>query len=180
VARFALAIVCFLAACKSQWTATVHQPPLILNASTEARTSLPAAIVVKDMSLPYLRLANTAYYVVVSRDRLRFHVMINNKWDDAADIRNWGVWLEDQKGEVYAPERVDHAVRASSWGSQPVYRGHASITFYERDIFDHAHRLTLVLKRPGYEYRYVWISGEGLAALAPSSAPRVASTAAGK
>jgi hypothetical protein len=118
---------------------------------------------------------------VVTRDRLRFHVMLHNKWDDACDIRNWGVWLEDQNGNVYAPEAVDHRVRALPSGRRPVYRGTANITFYQRDIFATANRLTLVLKRPGYEYRYVWISGSsGLAALAPSLAPRVASTQAGK
>ena len=182
VARIALAILC-LAACRSNWTATVHQPALVLGANTESRTSLPATIAVRDMELPrVLRLVNSAYYVVVSRDRLRFHLMLHNKWDDWCDVRNWGVWLEDGGGNVYAPERVDQHVRALPSGRKPVYRGTASITFYERDIFDHAAKLTLVLKRPGYEYRYVWISGpdaSGLAKLTPVSANRVASTQAG-
>lgn len=147
-------------ACKSQWTASVEQPPLVLSADRQARTSLPLAIVVKDMELPRrLRLANVAHYVVVSRDRLRFHVTLHHKWDDVASIENWGVWLEDQNGDVYAPEHVDQRrVRALPLGRKPVYRGVADLTFYRRDLFATSNTLTLVLVRPGYEYRYTWIS----------------------
>lgn len=156
-------LVCFalvvLTACKSQWTAKVEQPPLLLTADKAARTSLPLAIVVKDMELGrYRPLANVAQYVVVSRDRLRFRLMLHHKWDEVASIKNWGVWLEDQNGDVYAPETVDHRVRPLPSGRKPVYRGIADLTFYQRDLFATANKLTLVLKRPGYEYRYTWVS----------------------
>jgi hypothetical protein len=70
------------------------------------------------------------------------------------------VWLEDGDGAVYTPERIDQRrVRALQLGQRkPLYRGLANLTFYQRDIFDHAAKLTLVLKRPGYEYRYQWVS----------------------
>jgi hypothetical protein len=154
-----LAIVA-LVGCKSHWTAKVEQPPLLLTSDRVARTSLPLAILVKDMELPRrIKLANTAQYVVVSRDRLRFHVMLHHKWDDLATINGWGVWLEDQNGDVYAPEHVDQRrVRALPYFRKPVYRGVADLTFYQRDLFATSNKLTLVLKRPGYEYRYTWVS----------------------
>ena len=151
--------IAVLAGCKSQWSAKVEQPPLVLSADKTSRTSLPLAIVVKDMELGRWRpLANVAQYVVVSRDRLRFRVMLHHKWDDIANIKNWGVWLEDQNGDVYAPEHVDHRVRALPSGKKPVYRGVANLTFYQRDLFATSNKLTLVLYRPGYEYRYTWVS----------------------
>lgn len=153
------ATLCGQLACKSQWAARVEQPPLVLTANQTSRTSLPLAIVVRDMELGrYRPLANTAYYVVVSRDRLRFHVMLHHKWDDVADIKNWGVWLEDQNGDVYAPEHVAHRVRALPFTRKPIYRGIADLTFYQRDLFATSNKLTLVLWRPGYEYRYTWVS----------------------
>ena len=157
--RLAILAIVVLTACKTQWNAKVEQPPLVLDASKASRTSMPLAIVVRDMELGRWRpLANTAQYVVVSRDRLRFHVMLHHKWDDVANIKNWGVWLEDQNGDVYAPEHVDQRVRALPSGCKPVYRGTANLTFYQRDLFATAKKLTLVLYRPGYEYRYTWIS----------------------
>ncbi len=148
-----------LPGCKSQWSAKVEQPPLVLAANKASRTSLPLAIVVKDMELGRWRpLANTAQYVVVSRDRLRFHVMLHHKWDDVANIKNWGIWLEDQNGDVYAPEHVAQRVRPLPSGRKPVYRGTADLTFYQRDLFATSKKLTLVLYRPGYEYRYTWVS----------------------
>jgi hypothetical protein len=158
--RLVVLAIVVLAGCKSHWTAKVEQPPLLLTSDKTARTSLPLAIVVRDMELGrWFPLANTAQYTVVSRDRLRFKVMLHHKWDDICDIHNWGVWLEDQNGDVYAPEHVDQRrVRPLPVGRRPVYRGVADLTFYQRDLFATANKLTLVLRRPGYEYRYVWVS----------------------
>ena len=39
-----------------------------------------------------------------------------------------------------------------------VYRGIAAFTVYARDLLAAGHRITLVLRRPFHEYRYVWKS----------------------
>jgi hypothetical protein len=53
-------------------------------------------------------LFNTARFTVVSRDRLRFHVQIDHKWEEWADPKTWEVYLTDDTGRVWAPESVDH------------------------------------------------------------------------
>jgi hypothetical protein len=54
-------------------------------------------------------LINQASFTVVSRDRLRFHVQIDHKWEDWADLTSWNVFLEDDQGHRWAPEAVEHA-----------------------------------------------------------------------
>jgi hypothetical protein len=45
----------------------------------------------------------------VSRDRLRFHVQIDHKWQDWADLNTWDVYLVDDSGRRWVPESVEHA-----------------------------------------------------------------------
>lgn len=52
-------------------------------------------------------LANSAYFVVVSKDRLRFHVRLVHKWKSIADPARWRVWLEDDEGHKFYPEGID-------------------------------------------------------------------------
>jgi hypothetical protein len=40
-------------------------------------------------------LINTASFTLVSRDRLRFHVQIDHKWIEYADLKTWNVELLD-------------------------------------------------------------------------------------
>src|SRR5262249_39773752 len=47
--------------------------------------------VVKNNRYP---LYNQASFTIVSRDRLRFHVQIDHKWQDWADLNTWTVHLE--------------------------------------------------------------------------------------
>lgn len=54
-------------------------------------------------------LINQASFTVVSRDRLRFHVQIDHKWEEWANLTTWDVRLEDDQGHVWAPEAVEHA-----------------------------------------------------------------------
>ena len=54
-------------------------------------------------------LINQASFTVVSRDRLRFHVQIDHKWEEWADLKTWDVHLEDDQGHVWNPESVEHA-----------------------------------------------------------------------
>lgn len=55
------------------------------------------------------RLHNEAWFTMVSRDRLRFHVQLEHKWKERADLGTWQVYLEDDRGRRYQPEGLDHA-----------------------------------------------------------------------
>jgi hypothetical protein len=54
-------------------------------------------------------LYNQASFTIVSRDRLRFHVQVDHKWQEWADLKTWDVELEDDTGRRWAPESVEHA-----------------------------------------------------------------------
>jgi hypothetical protein len=54
-------------------------------------------------------LLNQASFTVVSRDRLRFHVQVDHKWQEWADLNTWEVELVDDKGRRWIPEAVEHA-----------------------------------------------------------------------
>lgn len=54
-------------------------------------------------------LVNQASFTVVSRDRLRFHVQIDHKWQEWADLNSWEVSLTDDQGRHWSPEAVEHA-----------------------------------------------------------------------
>lgn len=54
-------------------------------------------------------LYNQASFTIVSRDRLRFHVQIDHKWQEWADLTTWKVHLEDDAGRRWEPESVEHA-----------------------------------------------------------------------
>jgi hypothetical protein len=162
VTRLALgvAIACGAVACRSHWTAETTQPVIPLQADKNARTSWPLTIVMRDMEMRHIRLANTVYYVVVSRDRLRFHLTLQHKWESMSDVRTWDAWVEDGRGVRHPLEDVSqHSVQRSiqdRFGALAIYYGVNDFTIYARDLYESGHQLTLVLRRPGYEYRYVW------------------------
>jgi hypothetical protein len=168
------AVLLAAAACHRTWQVQTTQPPLALGSTLDARTSLIGTIVLGDMELPSLmRLSNSAYFVAVSRDRLRFHVTLLHKWEEIADPTGWKVWIQDDTGRRYWPEDVDPPRlrpitrvydRGRRWSvnSQPLYsvtfyRGDGDYVFYRRDLLRKNMRwLMLVMERSGYEYRYVW------------------------
>jgi hypothetical protein len=53
-------------------------------------------------------LYNQASFTIVSRDRLRFHVQVDHKWQDWADLTTWNVKLVDDQGRNWTPESVEH------------------------------------------------------------------------
>ena len=160
--------------CHKAWHADTMTPPITFGANLDARTSLPAVILLRDMELPRtMWLPNSVYFVAVSRDRVRFHVTLVHKWEDMTDPTRWRVWLEDDRGVRYAPAGVDRrvikpittmydrgrraAVHLHPLYSITVYRGDGDYVFYRRDLVRSGMRsLTLVMQRPGYEYRYRW------------------------
>jgi hypothetical protein len=53
-------------------------------------------------------LINQASFTVVSRDRLRFHVQIDHKWEEWANPSTWEVHLEDDQGNTWEPDSIEH------------------------------------------------------------------------
>ncbi|HVV87561.1 MAG TPA: hypothetical protein VHE35_31185 [Kofleriaceae bacterium] len=100
--------------------------PNPLEASNETlRVSEPVVIVTGDMDLEQPRqpdggqqqgvahnehypLENVATFTLVSRDRLRFHLQIDHKWQEWADPTSWDVYMVDDQGHEYLPESVEH------------------------------------------------------------------------
>jgi hypothetical protein len=184
------ALLATSAGCGRAWRVETTQPPLALGATLDARTSLAGTIELGDMELPGLfRLSNSAYFVAVSRDRLRFHVTLLHKWEEIADPSSWRVWIEDDLGHRFAPEDVDlRRLRpvttvfdpgfSGSVNTQPlysmlVYRGEGDYVFHRRDLLRKDMRwLMLVMVRPGYQYRYVWSFADDPQATAAQSATK--------
>jgi len=123
---FGVAIALATAACHRTFQATVVQPNPLVQPTETLRDSERAVIITGDMELelperpgPSRRVAllhnehyplhNEASWTMVSRDRLRFHVQLEHKWKEWADLSTWDVRLEDNLGNRYAPEGVEHA-----------------------------------------------------------------------
>ena len=112
--------------CTRTFRASTTQPNPLAQPTETLRQSEKITIVTGDMELerpedpeptqratavrnqrypPY----NQASFTIVSRDRLRFHVQIDHKWQEWADLRTWEVRLEDDVGRKWVPESVEHA-----------------------------------------------------------------------
>jgi hypothetical protein len=121
-----LAIVVVLAGCSRTFKGVAVQPNPLVNQLETLRESEKITIVRGDMDLlapeppnPAARvsllrqrrypLINEAAFTMVSRDRLRFHVQIDHKWEEWADLGTWEVYLEDDRGNTYYPEGIEHA-----------------------------------------------------------------------
>jgi len=72
----------------------------------DAPTNIGEASVVHNHHYPLL---NQASFTIVSRDRLRFHVQIDHKWQEYADLSSWSVKLVDDQGHEYKPEAIEGA-----------------------------------------------------------------------
>ena len=167
MARASIVAVVFACGCTKQMSAQVTQPPLVMSAGLVARTSLPLEIVTRDMEYGPVRTRNSAYFVVVSRDRFRFHVVLQHKWDDVADLRTWNAYVLDARGHRLDVESLTARVRPIDsfliGGTlyrfrQPIYDGAGTFSVYAPDLVDADGSITLVLSRPGFEYRFHWIT----------------------
>lgn len=113
-------------ACSRTFSTTVVQPNPLVSPTETLRESETAVIITGDMELevpeqpkPGKRVAlvhnehyplhNEASWTMVSRDRLRFHVQLEHKWQEWADLESWDVFLEDDLGNKYIPESIEHA-----------------------------------------------------------------------
>jgi hypothetical protein len=100
-----LALLVSSAACSRTFQAKTTQPNPIKYPPEVERRSDKLVIHLKDMELPRaFLLRQSAYFAVVSRDRLRFHIRLTHKWEEFADLRNWDATLVDDKGRTWKPE----------------------------------------------------------------------------
>lgn len=60
-----------------------------------------------EMHYHHWPLINAASWSMVSRDRLRFHVQVDHKWEDYTNLRKWSVVLEDDRGRRWTPESIE-------------------------------------------------------------------------
>ncbi len=112
-------------ACSRTFKGHAVQPNPLANQNETLRESEKITIVRGDMDLEepdpasgagtasavrnhHYPLLNEARFTMVSRDRLRFHVQIDHKWEEYADLNNWEVMLVDDKGRAWLPEAVEH------------------------------------------------------------------------
>lgn len=119
-----LIAIALTAACSRTFSAEVVQPNPLAKPTETLRDSEVVRIVTGDMELNLPRdadsrvsllrhkrypLINEASFTVVSRDRLRFHVQLEHKWMEWADLGTWEVYLVDDHGNQYLPEGIEHA-----------------------------------------------------------------------
>lgn len=112
--------------CSRTFRAEAVQPNPLAMPTETLRSSEKITIITGDMELEapdapeatkeatitrnhHYPLINQASFTVVSRDRLRFHVQIDHKWEEWADLTTWDVHLEDDRGHVWNPASVEHA-----------------------------------------------------------------------
>lgn len=126
--RLILAALC-VAGCARTFHGTAVQPNPVAHPTETLRESETIKIVTGDMDLnqpvsngcngtsdcnattfhnAHYPLFNEARFTVVSRDRLRFHVQVDHKWEEWADLKTWEVYLIDDTGRKWVPESVEH------------------------------------------------------------------------
>ncbi len=113
-------------ACTRTFKGEVVQPNPLTQPTETLRDSEEVKIVTGDMELNVPRppeksqrvavlrhnrypLNNVASFTLVSRDRLRFHVQLEHKWQEWADLNTWEVYMVDDEGRRYLPEAIEHA-----------------------------------------------------------------------
>lgn len=123
--RLSLAVV-MVAGCTATFHGTAVQPNPLVRPNETLRSSEKITIVTGDMDLEepdpasgannaspihnhHYPLFNQASFTMVSRDRLRFHVQIDHKWEDWANLKTWDVYLVDDRGRKWIPESIEHA-----------------------------------------------------------------------
>lgn len=133
------------AACQKTFRGSVSQPNPLRVPNETLRSSEAVVIVTGDMELNMPRgvqadgetvyvhqrypLNNMASFTVVSRDRLRFHVQIEHKWKEWADLATWDAYLIDDQGHRYVPEVLDsskpmHVVSMWDYETRTMIRNH--------------------------------------------------------
>jgi hypothetical protein len=151
-----------LGGCNRTFTGQAVQPNPLAQAGISLRESVPIVIVTGDKDLPKVPtttgspggavwvdyepypLRNVASFTVVSRDRLRFHVHLEHKWEEYADPTNWDAYLVIDRGAPHQPEGVD---------ARP--GGHVSKMwdYEQRSVVRNRYRDIIFVNNDGYKRR---------------------------
>jgi len=128
-ARLVMAVLA-VSGCTATFHGSAVQPNPVAHPTETLRNSERIVIVTGDMELnkpvsngcnagtdcnattyhnAHYPLLNEASFTLVSRDRLRFHVQVDHKWQEYADLNSWDVELIDDQGHHWVPESVEHA-----------------------------------------------------------------------
>jgi hypothetical protein len=97
-------------ACTTRLKASTTEPNPMTFARQPSEPALSSRLLIPTRDMEFSShdwMTNTAYFSVVSRDRLRFHVTLQHKWKEVTDIKSWDVHLEDDRGHVYEPESTE-------------------------------------------------------------------------
>lgn len=130
----------------------------------------------------YWQLRNAARFVVVNRDRVRFHVAVVNRDERNAATKDWKVWLEDETGRKLEPTsrelaQMDRLVlpwslywdfRSNNWYKKrelpgwDAYQGRADYVFSAPDLMTEDRKsLTLVMEHDNVQMRFSWTFDDG-------------------
>ncbi len=109
--------------CSRTFQSSVTQPNPLSQPLETLRESEELIIVTGDMELNVPRgggnsggsvlvddrypLTNTARFTVVSKDRLRFHIRLEHKWQEWTELGGWDAYLVDDQGHRYSPAEID-------------------------------------------------------------------------
>jgi len=156
---FAVATLVLGAGCHKRFKGKVSQPNPLKAPVDTLRISEKITIVTGDMELYAPRansgglrmtkkrypLHNVANFTVVSRDRLRFHVQVEHKWSEYADVSKWHAVLIDDQGRLYRPETVEkrghkHVVEMWDYNTYGVRTKYGAGRGPVVQVFDDAHR----------------------------------------
>jgi hypothetical protein len=170
-----------------RWEARATQPNPIkdLKNPDELPVSDRLYIYQRDMSLPRdFQMRSWAQFSVVTRDRVRFHVGIARRYESEADTHGWKVYVEDETGKQFQPEREVARVNrlalnwrlwpyrpGDSWCQRPpcvsrevpgyeAYEGMADYSIHEPEVLATRKQLSLVLRRGSQEMRFTWRFGD--------------------
>jgi hypothetical protein len=137
---FPLALLGLLGCAKTMQASTTQPNPLT-NPREISMESAQLQIKFRDMEAPkycvqqetgiescdQMWLKQKASFQIVSRDRLRFKVALEHKWEELTDVRTWNVKLIDDQGRIYLPERTDqwsnrHKTKVWDYERQTAFR----------------------------------------------------------
>jgi hypothetical protein len=167
--------------------ATQPNPARALQSTEELPRSVRLYIHQRDMNLPRdFQLRSWAEFVVVTRERVRFHVGIVRADEREAETKGWRVHLEDETGRRYQPDgregaRVSRIAMnwrlwpfrpSDSWCPNPpclsravpgfeAFEGQADYAFRDPRLLRPERKLLrLVMRRGDLEYRFTWRFGD--------------------
>lgn len=155
-----VSVLVSLASCTRTFAAKVAAPNPMALPAMSARTVPPVTIVTGDVELRMPRLPrganqvvpyrsdryplfNAAQFTVVNKDRLRFHVQLDHKWQEWADLRHWHAELIDEHGHHLAPvalERARTRLLTVMWDNEirsPVRNAYGDVVALNNDAWLH-------------------------------------------